>query len=1226
MKKKGLLLCLLVSAVAAFSATTDGVAVDFGGSYSSVNINSTWAETWKNGDFDLDGNADDRTSIVPFGSEFTPPNSANWTVLPGKSNGKIYQGFNVAVLDDTATSPQLAMSRIASNSRIQMGNTKLADKQLSQAFALYWVAAGFVNGTPAPLINTNSSLSVTLASGGSKPAVRFLVRAQQSGKWYVSADSSTGSFSINGAAADWVEFDPTDDILFVDASALTNSVKGSELGNISAAGVYGQAQNYSGATGSLFGMDALKILVVPTEAPSMVSSNGYFEHLPSGEIDQIRADLNVQKKLYFIRQTGDILDPRPVDPDWDPSRGIFTRYWNQDICTFAMKSFQLEETLAEANQSLTNMCQFHLDDPLTFYEVHSFPGIFDALVTMCLKFGPNGIQLPGLLTQNTYDKITETMFEWSKVKSKISDTEKELSQTWDIFESENHHAQHWYGCWAFSRLLKDDPIYGSQTYDDGFTPQEHYEAWSAYLIEYFRQRIQKGMLIEINSSSYAATTLKCVLGVYDYSDNETLRQRASDFLDVYWTLWAQSEVDGVCAGAKTRCYPSGNERGADFLFRGAWYLIGIGEALYEHISMFPFVTTDWIPPDLVFDLVYSPSGRATYESFERRMGLARAARIVQDDGSFLYRANYDYGGLIRYLWRTPEFTMSSLLFDALPNEEWTSINSQNRWWGVVFKGHPDARIYPFCNSGDTAYNADWAVQAQGTMISQELLAAQNSLGYRVWFSTNGLTAPVESGGWIFAEAERAYAAVKVVGSAYTWDSNANGSWIEITTRYSPVIIEAAPANEYASFDAFKSAIQTLSPDTSIPGQLHYRGLNGDEFVFYTDQAARNQINGKPIDLAPVKTYRSPFIESSEDGGVVTLRCFDRSETISLGDVPFYDTTATFALWHFNEESSSGVFPDTSSAAGTEADAAVHSDSTNTVSLINDGKFGKAIRCEFLDGNQYLMTVSSLWPTDQGTFRYQGWFRLGDGDTGGYLFHMYDQVYVSVSTTTASFMINKSGVGADTSATNRVSISAELLATNGWQYIDAFYDGETIRLTTSSETVLGAGLGLFVPNRRNMQVGSRKNANNFVGDMDEVRISIPALQTVAAEPNDPFDSDGDGMPDPWEEQYFGSHRGGTSVSDADSDGFLDVDEFRAGTSPLDSASLLKLNGIVPEGSAGELNIFWQSVDGKTYRILSATNLLDGIWTTNVTGVSGTAPENSRAVSVDGAAGFFKIETE
>jgi hypothetical protein len=166
---------------------------------------------------------------------------------------------------------------------------------------------------------------------------------------------------------------------------------------------------------------------------------------------------------------------------------------------------------------------------------------------------------------------------------------------------------------------------------------------------------------------------------------------------------------------------------------------------------------------------------------------------------------------------------------------------------------------------------------------------------------------------------------------------------------------------------------------------------------------------------------------------------------------------------------------------------VHADSTNHIYEIADGKFGAAFRCDFQVGDQYMMT-SSAWPVDKGTFRYQGWIRLNSGDAGGDLLHVYDQVYLSVNTSTVTFKINKSGVPADTSATNVVDLSADISTSNDWQYIEAVYDGTTIKLVTELETVSTPGIGEFVPNVRNIYIGSRKNTSNFVGDMDEVKIS------------------------------------------------------------------------------------------------------------------------------------------
>jgi hypothetical protein len=259
---------LLSAAVVKASVLT----VDFGGDYVSTSINSAKTVSESNGDFDFDGNTDDRVSSVAFGSVFTAPNNSNWSNLVGKSNGTIYHGVSVAVFDNQAIDPGVSMDRMGDNTpdRFQIGNTKIAGETLSLAVAVYWTEADFLNGTGS-LADEADSMSMSLAASGVKPTVHFLVQA--GGNWYISADSSGSSFSINGATASWYAFDPTANAMFRDETNPGTAVSGSSLGNITAAGVYGQTDDgYDGATGSLFGMDGLQVSVVPPAPPLPVET------------------------------------------------------------------------------------------------------------------------------------------------------------------------------------------------------------------------------------------------------------------------------------------------------------------------------------------------------------------------------------------------------------------------------------------------------------------------------------------------------------------------------------------------------------------------------------------------------------------------------------------------------------------------------------------------------------------------------------------------------------------------------------------------------------------------------------------------------------------------------------------------------------------------------------------------------------------------------------------
>jgi len=103
-------------------------------------------------------------------------------------------------------------------------------------------------------------------------------------------------------------------------------------------------------------------------------------------------------------------------------------------------------------------------------------------------------------------------------------------------------------------------------------------------------------------------------------------------------------------------------------------------------------------------------------------------------------------------------------------------------------------------------------------------------------------------------------------------------------------------------------------------------------------------------------------------------------------------------------------------------------------------------------------------------------------------------------------------------------------------------------------------------------------------------SPPAWTKVFAEPVTlpPEDRDGDRLPDAWEV----AHWAGTDVvnnrnADFDGDGLTNEKEALAGTDPTDPASSLHL--FAARGEAGRLDLRWQSVAGRTYRVRCSEDL-------------------------------------
>ncbi|MGZ8940037.1 MAG: lamin tail domain-containing protein, partial [Limisphaerales bacterium] len=98
--------------------------------------------------------------------------------------------------------------------------------------------------------------------------------------------------------------------------------------------------------------------------------------------------------------------------------------------------------------------------------------------------------------------------------------------------------------------------------------------------------------------------------------------------------------------------------------------------------------------------------------------------------------------------------------------------------------------------------------------------------------------------------------------------------------------------------------------------------------------------------------------------------------------------------------------------------------------------------------------------------------------------------------------------------------------------------------------------------------------------------FPGAATPAAPNAGPtLDSDGDGMPDAWEDTY-GLNRlsAADALLDSDGDGMSNLDEYRAGTNPTNAASRLTLQ--IENQMAGQPVLIFNAAAGKSYTILAA----------------------------------------
>jgi hypothetical protein len=124
-------------------------------------------------------------------------------------------------------------------------------------------------------------------------------------------------------------------------------------------------------------------------------------------------------------------------------------------------------------------------------------------------------------------------------------------------------------------------------------------------------------------------------------------------------------------------------------------------------------------------------------------------------------------------------------------------------------------------------------------------------------------------------------------------------------------------------------------------------------------------------------------------------------------------------------------------------------------------------------------------------------------------------------------------------------------------------------------------------------------------------AVAFVQTDAVAPG--LDSDQNGLPDAWEQLYFG-HIGVDPNADPDGDGMSNLQEYRAGTNPNDPGDRLIITSISAANYGAQVTLIWKSVPTRCYNIQERMSLNAGFaWEDSGLGLIAGNPAGSNTTA-------------
>lgn len=399
------------------------------------------------------------------------------------------------------------------------------------------------------------------------------------------------------------------------------------------------------------------------------------------------------------------------------------------------------------------------------------------------------------------------------------------------------------------------------------------QGWGAYVEAFLLAHDREGWY-EGESHGYMVLSITALLQIADHAPQARVRELAARQLDLVFAAWAQEQVGGFPAGAKTRTYSHWalSDRSTPWA-AWAWMLAGIGGGGKPEGMNFmerpDLAASRYEVPESVVKLLGERRKQASYEVKERR-------RIALGKRKDLDASLYSYA--------TPDYILGTAQTVAGMN---LAVSGGQEIVATLYaEGTEFAPVYLWSRTSSSTEERwrSWTGQDQAIGHRNLVLArlgAGEALGHAylappwsqpqvtgdVAVSRYGDTyvALVSPGGWEVAPAQERFP------DYYGRSKLIRGSWVAVPRRQpATVAMEVGRRAEHGEFDVWRKKVVAVRLEGApSPGaELRFTASDGTRISFVPGQRAA--VAGRVLEPQSYPFLQGPFL-SSEGGGRWTFK-------------------------------------------------------------------------------------------------------------------------------------------------------------------------------------------------------------------------------------------------------------------------------------------------------------------------------------------------------------------